>query len=123
MAAAQRGARRLFDFRLGILDFGMSNKTLEAIKSKLIIQITKMDKEEDLRQIQKTVDLIKQHPTERQMELLKKLSKPIREKLDLEELIKEQNWKPSSKEEIDNILANFDWQISDEDFIELLKDI
>ena len=101
----------------------MNTETLDAMKVKLIVRITKLDKEEALRQIERTVDLVENHPTEKQLELLKKLAKPIKEKLDINELIKEQNWKPSSKEEIDNILANFDWQISDEDFIELLKDI
>lgn len=97
--------------------------TLEKRKANLIVRISKLDKEESVRQVEAVVKLVERPTTDKQLELLKKLAKPIREKLDINELKREQNWKPSSKAEIDKIVKDFDWQISDEDFIKLLKDI
>ena len=101
----------------------MSEQTLDAMKVNLIVRITKMDKEEDLRQIKRTVDLIEHHPNEKQLKLLKKLAKPIKEKLDLEELKREQNWKPSSIEEIDELIREIDFQIPLDQLIKELQDI
>ncbi len=68
------------------------------------------------------VELVENRPTEKQLEMLKKLAKPMRKKIDLEELKREQNWKPSSSEEIHEIIKGFDWQISDEEFLQILED-
>ncbi len=89
----------------------------------MIVRISKLDKEEAVREIENVVGLAEKRITEKQFELLKKLAGPIKEKVDLEELKREQNWKPSTKEEIDEIVKGFDWQISDEEFIKLLKEI
>lgn len=101
----------------------MTTKTLDSRKINLIVRISKLDKEEVVRQVESAVDLIENRPTEKQLEMLKKLARPMREKLDIDELINEQNWKPSSREEIDKIIEDFDWQISGEDFVQLLKEI
>ena len=101
----------------------MTAQSLEVLKQNLNFRITKIDKEESLRQIEKVIDLVEHSPNKKQSELLKKLAKPMRKKLDLEELKREQNWKPSTKEEVDANLKDFDWQISDEEFIRLLKEI
>lgn len=101
----------------------MKTETLSDEKLDLIVRISKLDDEESLRQIKNAVDVVEKRPTQEQLEMLKKIAKPMREKLDVEQLKREQNWKPSSKEEINQIIKNFNWQISDEDFIQLLKDI
>ena len=89
----------------------------------LIVRITKLDKEDAVRKIEETVDSVEPRPTEKQLEMLKKLAKPMRKKLDLDELIREQNWKPSTQEEINEIVKNFDWQISLEELKKELADI
>ena len=101
----------------------MKAETLSDEKLDLIVRISKLDDEESVRQVKNAFDVVEKRQTQEQLELLKKIAKPIREKLDVEQLKKEQNWKPPNKEKINRIIENFDWQISDEDFIELLKDI
>ena len=101
----------------------MNTEVLEAKKQNLLVRISKLDREEAVLQVERVVDLVEKYPTEKQLETLKKLSKPMRKKTDINELIKEQNWKPSTSEEISEIIKDFDWQISDEEFMRLLKDI
>ena len=101
----------------------MATQTLDSLKVNLIVKITHLDDEKSLRKIETAIDEVKKRPTREQLEMLEKLAKPMREKLDIDELIKEQNWKPSTPEEIEEIIKDFDWQISDEDFIKLLQDI
>ncbi len=98
-------------------------QTLSDQKIDLMVEISKLDKEESVQQVKHFVSYLKKRPTKKQLEMLKELSTTIGEKTDIEEIIREQNWKPASREEIDEILKDFDWQISDEDFIELLKNI
>ena len=100
----------------------MNTEILDSLKVNLIVEITHLDDEKSLRQIGNIIDEMKKRPTEKQLEMLKKLAKPIKKKLDLEELKREQNWKPSSSEEIHEIIKDFDWQISDEEFLQILKD-
>ena len=101
----------------------MISTTLEKRKANLIVRISKLDREESVQEVEEVIGLVEQRTTKNQMEMLKKVAKPIRKKLDIDELIREQNWKPSSRAEIDKIVNEFDWQISDKDFIELIKDI
>lgn len=101
----------------------MATETLERRKTQLISRIKKLDDETALREIENTFEIIESRPTEKQLVMLKKLVKPIREKTDIEEIIKEQNWKPTSAGEIEEIVKDFDWKISDEEFIEVLKSI
>ena len=101
----------------------MNTETLSERKMNLIVRITKLDKEEAVNQIEKAVESVEPRPTEKQLKMLKKLAKPMRKKLDLEELIREQNWKPSTQEEIDEIVKNFDWQISLEELKKEIADI
>ncbi len=89
----------------------------------LIVEITHLDDEASLRQIENVIGEIKKRPTEKQLEMLEKLAKPMRKKLDIEALKREQNWKPSSNEEIREILKDFNWHISDEEFLQIIKDI
>lgn len=102
----------------------MNKETLTGRKQNLILQIQGLKDEESVRQIENALDdLNKKGITEKQRELLEKLAKPIRKKLDIDELIKEQNWKPTSSKEIEEIIKDFNWEISDEDFIRELQSI
>ena len=95
----------------------MGTQTLETLKENLIFRISKIDKEEALRQVEKAVDLVEHSP---KSELLKKLAKPMRKKLDLEELKREQNWKPIDRDEFDRLVKELDIQ---EPLEQLLADI
>lgn len=86
----------------------MNTETLNDRKINLIVEITHLDNEESVRQIEEVVGKIKQRPTEKQLEMLKKLAKPIRKKIDLEELKREQNWKPIDREEFDRLVREID---------------
>ena len=88
----------------------MNTQTLDSLKINLIVEITHLDDEISLRQIDKTIKEIKKRPTEKQLEMLKKLAKPIRKKLDLEELKREQNWKPIDRQEFDRLVKELDIQ-------------
>ncbi len=101
----------------------MNTGTLNERKINLIVRITKLDKEDAVRKIEETVDVVEKRPTQEQLELLKKLAKPMRKTLDIEELKREQNWKPIDRKEFDKKIEEFDWQIPEDEFIELLKDI
>jgi glucose-6-phosphate-specific signal transduction histidine kinase len=101
----------------------MNTRNLSDRKENLIFQIKHLEDEESVRQVENVLEHLHEGITEKQRELLKKLAKPMREKLDINELIREQNWKPSTAEEISEIIKDFDWEISDEDFIKELKSI
>ena len=101
----------------------MDTETLDSIKIDLIVEITHLDDEKSLRQIGNVIDEIKKRPTEKQLEMLKKLAKPIKKKIDLEELKRKQNWKPSTQKEIDKLLEKFDFQVSREELIREINDI
>jgi hypothetical protein len=98
----------------------MTTQTLEILKQNLNFRITKIDKEESLRQIEKVIDLVEHSPNKKQMEMLKELSKPIKEKTDIEEMIREQNWKPIDRKEFDRLVKELDIQ---EPLEQLLSDI
>lgn len=101
----------------------MNTETLSERKINLIVRISNLDKEESVRKVEEIVEVVEHLPTQQQLEVLRKLAKPMRKKLDLEELKREQNWKPINRAEFDRLVKELDWQISDEEFIELIKDI
>ncbi len=98
----------------------MTAQSLEILKQNLNFRITKIDKEESLRQIEKVIDLVEHSPSKRQIKMLKELSKPIDEKTDIEEMIREQNWKPIDRKEFDRLVKELDIQ---EPLEQLLADI
>jgi hypothetical protein len=98
----------------------MSTQSLEVLKQNLNFRISKIDKEESLREIERAIDIVEHIPTKKQSEMLKKLTKPMRKKLDLEELKREQNWKPIDRKEFDRLVKEIDIQESLE---QLLADI
>jgi hypothetical protein len=73
-----------------------------------------------VRKVEDVVDAVAKRPSEKQLELLEKLAKPIRKNLDIEELIKEQNWKPINREEFDRLVKELDIQ---EPIEQLIADI
>ena len=86
----------------------------------LIVEITHLDDEKSLRRIAEVIGEEKKRPTEKQLETLEKLAKPMRKKLDLEELKREQNWKPIDRKEFDRLVKELDIQ---EPLEQLLADI
>lgn len=101
----------------------MVTQALDNRKMNLIVQITHLDNEESVRQVEDFVSYLKKRPTEKQLEMLKRLAKPMRKKLDIDELIKEQNWKPSTQEEIEKLIKKIDFQIPLEELIREINDI
>lgn len=98
----------------------MAAETLDKRKMNLIVQITLLNDEKSVRQVEDFVNDLEKRPTERQLEMLKKLAKPMRKKIDIEELKGEQNWKPSSQKEIDELIEKINLQ---EPIEQLLEDI
>ena len=86
----------------------------------LIIQISTLDNDESLRRMENVADSLKNPATDGQLELVKKLAKPMRKKTDIDELIKEQNWKPVNPEEFDRLIKEIDIQ---EPLEQLIADI
>ena len=64
----------------------MNTETLSERKINLIVRISKLDKEDSVHKIEKAVDSVERRPTAKQLEMLEKLAKPMRKKLDLDEL-------------------------------------
>ncbi len=98
----------------------MNTEVLEAKKQNLIVRILKLDKEETVQKVAEFVELVENSPTEKQLEMLKTLAKPMRKKLDLEELKREQNWKPIDRKEFDRLVSEIDIQ---EPLEQLIADI
>lgn len=101
----------------------MGNQVLDSLKVNLIVEITHFDDEKSLREIEDAVVQVKKRLSSKQLEMIEKLSKPMREKLDIDELIKEQNWKPSMPEEIRELIKEIDFQATVEELIEEINDI
>jgi hypothetical protein len=99
----------------------MNAQTLTDRKLNLIVQIAKISDEESVRHIEDAISNLKTKGiTKKQRELLEKLARPMREKLDIEQLIKEQNWKPIDREEFDKLIKEMDIQ---EPLEQLIADI
>ena len=94
--------------------------TLEKRKANLIVRISRLDKEESVQQIEAIVRLVEKLTTEKQLEILKRVSRPTRKKLDIGEMIKEQNWKPIDRKEFDRLVKEIDIQ---EPIEQLIADI
>lgn len=60
------------------------------------------------------------HKMNLQEEALKRLVKPVRKKTDLEQIIKEQNWKPIDRAEWDHLVKELDIQEPVEDLLKML---
>lgn len=87
--------------------------TVETKKYKLIEKITSLQDEEVLNKLELVLD-----EYSRGNLILMEIVKPIREKLDIEQLKKEQNYQGFDKEEVDRLIKEIDLQ---EPIEELLK--
>lgn len=98
----------------------MNTEVLDSLKINLIVEITHLDDEAALRRIESTISEIKKRPSEKQLEMLQKVAKPMQKKLDLEELKHEQNWKPVNREKFDRLVKEIGIQ---EPLEQLIADI
>jgi len=88
---------------------------LEARKYRLIKLITNLDDELLISKLEGLLDELNEED-----KILLNLSKPIREKLDIEELIKEQNYKHPSKELLNRIIEEANIEESIENLLEMI---
>lgn len=86
----------------------MNAQALDSLKEKLIFQIKEMKDEESVRQIKEFVNQIQSGVSRNQSEKLKKLAKPMRKKTTVDNLIREQNWKPVDRSEFDRLVKELD---------------
>jgi arsenate reductase-like glutaredoxin family protein len=98
----------------------MATQTLSDQKIELMVEISTLDKEELVQQVKNFVNYLKKRPTKKQLKMLEELSTTIGEKTDIEEIIREQNWKPIDRKEFDRLVKELDIQ---EPLEQLLADI
>ncbi len=98
----------------------MATETLEKIKKNIIVKVKKFDDEILLREIENTLENLEKRPNKKQLEKLKELGKPMRKKTDINEIIKEQNWKGVDREEFDRLIKDMNIQ---EPLEQLIADI
>ncbi len=90
---------------------------IEAFKLDLIKKIMEVDDPSRLEAIEA---VLKGLPRRDDEDLLRKLAKPMRKKLDIEELKREQNWKPVNKEAFFKKIDELDIQESLEELLEMI---
>lgn len=98
----------------------MNAQALDSLKMNLIVDITHLNDEASLRQISDTVSEVKKNLTVKQKEILEKITKPMRKKTTVEDLKREQNWKPIDREKFDRLIRELDIQ---EPLEQLIADI
>ena len=89
--------------------------TVETKKYKLIERITSLQDEEVLNKLELVLN-----EYSRGNLILMEIVKPIREKLDLEQLKKEQNYQGFDKEEVDRLIKEIDLQEPIEELLEMI---
>lgn len=89
--------------------------TVETKKYKLIEKITSLQDEEVLNKLELVLD-----EYSRGNLILMDIVKPIREKLDIEQLKKEQNYQGFDKEEVDRLIKEIDLQEPIEELIKMI---
>ena len=89
--------------------------TLEARKFRLIKLITGLDNELIIEKLEELLDQLDDED-----KLLFRLSKPIKDRLDIEQLIKEQNFKHPTKEELDSIMEEAAIEEPIEDLLKMI---
>jgi len=91
------------------------NMTVETKKYKLIEKITSLKDEEVLNKLDLVID-----EYSRGNFILMEIVKPIREKLDIEQLKKEQNYQGFDKDEVDQLIKEIDIQEPIEELLEMV---
>ena len=89
--------------------------TVETKKYKLIEKITSLQDEEVLNKLELVLN-----EYSRGNLILMEIVKPIREKLDIEQLKKEQNYQGFDKEEVDRLIKEIDLQEPIEKLVEMI---
>jgi len=89
--------------------------TVETKKYKLIEKITSLKDEEVLNKLDLVID-----EYSRGNFILMEIVKPIREKLDIEQLKKEQNYQGFDKDEVDQLIKEIDIQEPIEELLEMV---
>ena len=89
-------------------------KDLDSRKYKLIQEIMKLDNEEALSKLEEEVESIQQE------EVFWTAIKPLRKTLTLEQMIKEQNYKPIEKDEFFKMVDELDIEESIEELLSML---
>ncbi|MCB0596679.1 MAG: hypothetical protein H6557_01015 [Lewinellaceae bacterium] len=89
--------------------------TVETKKYKLIERITSLQDEEVLNKLELVLN-----EYSRGNLILMEIVKPIREKLDIEQLKKEQNYQGFDKEEVDRLIKEIDLQEPIEELLEMI---
>ncbi|MCB9351969.1 MAG: hypothetical protein H6573_31425 [Lewinellaceae bacterium] len=89
--------------------------TVETKKYKLIEKITSLQDEEVLNKLELVLN-----EYSRGNLILMEIVKPIREKLDIEQLKKEQNYQGFDKEEVDRLIKEIDLQEPIEKLLEMI---
>ncbi|MCB0593144.1 MAG: hypothetical protein H6557_16590 [Lewinellaceae bacterium] len=89
-------------------------KDLDSRKYKLIQEIMKLDNEEALSKLEEEVESIQQE------EVFWTAIKPLRKTLTLEQMIKEQNYKPIEKDEFFKMVDELEIEESIEELLSML---
>lgn len=91
--------------------------TIETKKLHLIKRIMEIDDESI---IDKIDELVGERPDKDIDSILRKMSKPIEKKLDIEKVKKEQNFQPIDKAEIERLIKEADIQEPIEELLEMI---
>jgi len=91
--------------------------TIEAKKLYLIRKIMEIDDESVIDQLD---ELLGKEPVEDQDWILQQLNKPIKKKLDLEEVKREQNFEEVDKEEVERLIKEADIQEPIEELLQMV---
>ena len=91
--------------------------TIETKKLHLIKRIMEIDDESI---IDKIDELVGERPETAIHSILRKMSKPIEKKLDIEKVKKEQNFQPIEKDEIERLIKEADIQEAIEELLEMI---
>ena len=89
-------------------------KDLDSRKYKLIQEIMKLDNEEALSKLEEEVEAIQQE------EVFWTAIKPLRKTITLEQMIKEQNYKPIEKDEFFKVVDELEIEESIEELLSML---
>lgn len=87
--------------------------TLEAKKYELIKLITGLDDEVLINKLEALLNQLSEDN-----KTLLSISKPIKDKLDIDKMVKNQNYTPPSKDELDKIINEIDLEESVEELLE-----
>ncbi|HFB99416.1 MAG TPA: hypothetical protein ENJ53_01295 [Phaeodactylibacter sp.] len=89
--------------------------SVEALKLEILNKIMALHNAYDLKKIEATLEAI-----ETDRDILKRLSTPIKKDINIEELKKEQNWKPVNKKNLFQLMDEMDIEEPLEDLLKMI---